>query len=105
MSRKPVNSKAGLDRIAVLNGDSAAEYVRICEEQIGSVTSKPGVYSRSINDNGWANPSGLRGVKTQGLVKSMAWTIRDIKRRAEEGDAEAQIVVQNLEAIIKKSAD
>lgn len=103
MSRKPLNSKSGLDRIAVLNGDSASQYIKVCESS--TVTEfKPGVYSRSVNDNGWTCPSGIDAVKTQGLVKSLAWTIRTIKKRASEGDAESQVILDNLDGIIKNAA-
>jgi hypothetical protein len=104
MSRRPSNSKGGLDRLAVLNGDSAGQYVRVCEDAVSTVEFKPGVYSRSVNDNGWACPRGLEEVKTQGLIKSAAWAIRAIKKRAESGDAEAQIIIQNLNEIIGQAS-
>ncbi len=100
MSRRPSNSKCGLDRLAVLNGESAGQYVRVCEDSVGTVEFKPGVYSRSVNDHGWACPRGLEEVKTQGLIKSATWAIRAIKKRAESGDVEAQIIIQNLTDII-----
>ena len=102
MSRRPSNSKSGLDRLAVLNGESAKQYVQFCEENISSIEFKQGVYSRSVNNNGWACPKGLDEVKTQGLIKSAAWAIRAIRKRAEAGDAEAQIIIQNLSEIIDK---
>lgn len=105
MARRASNSKSGLDRISVLNGDSAGNYIRITENSIASLSFKQGVYSRSVNDNGWACPSGLDDVKTQGLIKSAAWAIRAIKKRASLGDAEAQIIVQNLEAIIRNASE
>jgi hypothetical protein len=42
----------------------------------------------------------LEEVKTQGLIKSATWAIRAIKKRAESGDVEAQIIIQNLTDII-----
>jgi hypothetical protein len=103
MSRRPCNSKLGLDRLAVLNGESAKQYVKVCEDNISDTEFKGGVYSRSVNDNGWAYPRGLEEVKTQGLIKSAAWAIRAIKKRAEAGDVEAQIIIQNLTDIIGHS--
>lgn len=101
MSRKPVNAKAGLDRLSVLNGDSATQYVKTCESSAGAVSFKAGVYARSVNDNGWACPRAIDDIKTQGLVKSMAWTVHALRRRAENGDAEAQVIIKNINEIVK----
>lgn len=100
MARRPSNSKSGLDRLAVLNGESAKNYVKVCENTSVEIEFKQGVYSRSVNDNGWACPSGLTDIKTQGLIKSATWAIHAIRKRAEAGDAEAQIIINNLNDII-----
>lgn len=103
MSRKPNNSKSGLDRITVLNEVSASQYLKVCGELVPSSTYKLGVYSRSVNDNGWVCPGGLSAVRTQGLIKSAIWTVKEIKKRAESGDSEAQMIIENIDSIVRHS--
>jgi hypothetical protein len=105
MSRKPINAKSGLDRLAVLNGESATHYVKACEGSAGKVSFKAGVYSRSVNDNGWTCPLAIDDIKTQGLIKSVTWTVHTLRRRAANGDAEAQVIIKNIESIIKALAE
>jgi len=106
VSRKPSNSKSGLDRITVLNEVSASQYLKVCGELLSSLDYKlsvRNVYSRSINDNGWVCPGGLTAVRTQGLIKSAIWTVKEIKKRAESGDAEAQVIIENIDSIVRNS--
>jgi hypothetical protein len=105
MSRKPVNAKSGLDRLAVLNSESATHYIKTCEGSAGTVAFKAGVYARSVNDNGWTCPRAIDDIKTQGLIKSVTWTVHTLRRRAESGDAEAQVIIKNIESIIKALAE